>query len=273
MGDENDFSLVMNMAFPISFFLGLETKNNKQKFYYFGAAGVFVVATVLSFSRGGFVGLASVGLYCWIKSPRKMVSSLLIGLFILIMSFAAPEKYWDEVKSIQKENIEEGTGATRWYTWQCGLRMFLDNPIFGVGQGNFPWNFERYEPPEGFKGRLHGGRAAHSLYFTLLPELGLVGTFLFFFIIFKTLKETKYFILRINSFDQNNSSVFDDTVKNDLKTIKFTLNGLIGALIGYLMSGIFLSVLYYPHFWLIISFFVCIFNWCEKTLENNMVRS
>ena len=27
------------------------------------------------------------------------------------MSLAAPEKYWDEVKSIQKENIEEGTGA------------------------------------------------------------------------------------------------------------------------------------------------------------------
>ena len=179
MGDENDFSLVMNMAFPISFFLAIETKN-KKKNLLFWCCRSFRCRNCIVFFAWRIFRLASVGLYCWIKSPRKIVSSLLIGLFILIMSLAAPEKYWDEVKSIQKENIEEGTGATRWYTWQCGLRMFLDNPIFGVGQGNFPWNFERYEPPEGFKGRLHGGRAAHSLYFTLLPELGLVGTFLFF---------------------------------------------------------------------------------------------
>ena len=269
MGDENDFSLVMNMAIPIAFFLGMETDNKKRKIYYYFATGIFIIGTILSFSRGGFVGLASVGLYCWIKSPQKIVSSFIIAIFILMVSLVAPEKYWDEVKSIKKENIEEGTGATRWYTWKCGWDMFLDNPIIGVGQGNFPWNFERYEPSEGFKGRLHGGRAAHSLYFTLLPELGLVGTFIFFFITFKTMRRSKYFISSINEFEQNTNN-FDEQVLKNFKQIKFILYGLRGGLIGFLVSGIFLSVLYYPHYWLIISFFLCIFNWSEKYIEQNL---
>jgi probable O-glycosylation ligase (exosortase A-associated) len=260
MGDENDFSLVLNMAIPIAFFLGMETDNKKIKIYYYFATGIFIIGTILSFSRGGFVGLASVGLYCWIKSPKKIVSSIIIAIFILLMSLAAPEKYWDEVKSITEENIEEGTGATRWYTWQCGWKMFLDYPIFGVGQGNFPWNFEKYEPPEGFRGRLHGGRAAHSIYFTLIPELGLVGTFLFFFITYKTMRESKYLITEIKSIEKNGNNNYTENSKKKLVKVKYILYGLRGALIGYLVSGIFLSVLYYPHYWLIVSLFLCIFN-------------
>ena len=205
MGDENDFSIVMNMAIPIAFFLGLATSNKKEKLCYFGAVAVFIISVVLSFSRGGFVGLACVGFYCWIKSPKKIVTSFIIGIFIVLISIAAPDKYWNEVKSIQTENIEEGTGATRWYTWQCGWRMFLDNPIFGVGQGNFPWNIGQYEPPGGYKGRSYRGRAAHSIYFTLIPELGLSGLFLFIFIAYKTMKESKFIVRDMEKFTTEQS--------------------------------------------------------------------
>ena len=263
MGDENDFSLVMNMAIPIAYFFGLETSIKKEKFYYFGAVGVFVVSVIISFSRGGFVGLAAVGLYCWIKSPKKIVSSFIIGIFIIIASLSAPESYWKEVQSITDENIEKGTGATRWYTWQCGWRMFLDHPIFGVGQGNFPWNFERYEPDEGFQGRLHGGRAAHSLYFTLIPELGIIGTFLFFYLAYKSMKTSAKIIFNIKELE-NEWRRKNDIAQKESVNLKFILYGLRGALIGYLVSGIFLSVLYYPHFWIISGIFVCIFNWWEE---------
>ena len=33
MGDENDFSIVMNMALPVSFFLAVETKIKKENFF------------------------------------------------------------------------------------------------------------------------------------------------------------------------------------------------------------------------------------------------
>ena len=267
MGDENDFSLVMNMAFPIAFFLGLESDRKIKKMYYFCASGVFIIAAVSSFSRGGFVGLASVGLYCWLKSPQKILSSVIIVIFILLMSLTAPEKYWDEVRSIKEENIEKGTGATRWYTWECGLRIFLDYPIFGVGQGNFPWNFAKYEPEGGFQGRMHGGRVAHSVYFTLIPELGLVGTFLFLFITYKNLKESKYLLRNISNIYISNNRKLDEKILNNLFKIKYLLYGLQGSLFGFLISGIFLSVLYYPHFWLLNGIFICIFKWCRKTID------
>ena len=270
MGDENDFSLVMNMGVPIAYFLGQVAVNKKEKLFYFCSLGIFIIATVLSFSRGGFVGLSSVGLYCWIKSPRKLMSLFIIGTIIVILSLAAPEKYWKEVKSITEENIEEGTGASRWYTWKCGWRMFLDYPIFGVGQGNFPWNFERYEPAEGFKGRLHGGRVAHSLYFTLIPELGIIGTIIFAFLTYKTMKEARYVLKNINDIESRYKNNFDEDKLYKLKKIKFILLGLQGALIGFLISGIFLSVLYYTHYWLLISFYVVIFNWYKNTIEINL---
>lgn len=273
MGDENDFSIVMNMAIPIAFFLGLATNNKRKKLYYFGSVAVLIISVVLSFSRGGFVGLACVGFYCWIKSPKKVVTSFIIGIFIVLISIAAPEKYWKEVKSIQTENIEEGTGATRWYTWQCGWRMFLDHPIFGVGQGNFPWNIGQYEPEGGYKGRSYSGRAAHSIYFTLIPELGLSGLFLFVFMTYKTMKESKFIIRDMEKFTTDQSVNLDLKEVEKINKLKYLLYGLRGAMIGYLISGIFLSVLYYPHFWLLIAVFVCIFNWYKNVFESEILDS
>ena len=74
--------------------------------------------------------------------------------------------------------------------------MFLDNPILGVGQGNFPYVFQKYElkvtgSNEAFYGRSVAGRQAHSIYFTMLPELGIIGTCIFIGMIINTLKDLK----------------------------------------------------------------------------------
>mgnify|MGYP006278444299 FL=1 len=242
LGDENDFALLMNMAFAISFFMSLN-KNGLNKYFYLFLCGIFLSGVVLSESRGGFVGFIPVALFCFykVKSKAQAILSLLLVLVVFI-SFA-PEKYWDEMSTITEENVESGTGAIRWYYWQCGWRMFLDNPVIGVGQGNFPWRIEEYEVPGGYLGRHHGSRPAHSIYFTLLPELGLVGTLMFFILLkhnFKTISE----IRRQSKVKMN---ISDSDYYNNISL------GLLCAFIAYLFSGIFLSVLYYPHFWFFLS--------------------
>ena len=93
----------------------------------------------------------------------------------------APRGYWDEMGTIEQETQEDsiGTGQQRIFSWKTGWRMFLDNPIAGVGPANSPWRFGEYEGEGGFNSRNYSGRQMHSVYFTLLSELGSVGTILF----------------------------------------------------------------------------------------------
>ncbi|RKX92315.1 MAG: hypothetical protein DRP84_10240 [Spirochaetes bacterium] len=266
MGDENDFALVMNMAIPFAYFMFLETSSTKKKILYLSACCIFIAANVASLSRGGFVGLVPVILYCWYKTPKKFLSTIIVAIMISILYFSASPKYWQEVKSIKEENIQKGTGAGRWYLWKCALRIFLDHPIIGVGQGNFPWNVQLYEPLTAK--RLHGGKAVHSLYFTLISELGLIGILLFSGMLYSSYKDLKWILKKEKEFllKQNQSK----QIIQQLHKIKFIIFGITGAMLGYLVSGAFLSVLYYPHFWLLISLCVALKNTViNSKLEGN----
>ena len=91
----------------------------------------------------------------------------------------------------------------------------------------------------------------HSIYFTLLPELGIFGTFLFIAMIYYNFKDTK----RIRDKLRNKAKMLKEnkTIK-DLQ-LAFTLEA---SLIGYLVSSIFISTLYYPNFWILMGFTVCL---------------
>jgi len=258
MGDENDFALVMNMAIPFAYFMFLETSSTRKKILYLSACCIFIAANVASLSRGGFVGLVPVILYCWYKTPKKFLSTIIVAIMTSVLYFSASPKYWDEVKSIKEENIQKGTGEDRWYLWKITWHMFLDYPIIGVGQGNAPWHISRYEPPGGLHGTSRAGRAVHSLYFTLIPELGLVGILLFSGMLYFSYKDLKRILKKEKEFflKQNQSK----EIIQQLHKIKFFIFGITGAMLGYLVSGAFLSVLYYPHFWLLMGICVALKN-------------
>lgn len=251
--DENDLALTMNMVIPFSFFLVLEGKTFSRRIFLMLVTGVFIACNVLTMSRGGFVGLACVGLYCWVRSPRKVASSIGVAILISAMLYAAPERYWAEISSVQAEadGSKIGTGHDRLYSWNAGWRMFLDYPLFGVGPGNFPWNFAQYETAEGFGGRIHGGREAHSIYFTLIPELGIVGTAIFILMIRTDWRYRKTVAaLEINE----RSCIGTYGVLERAHKVRYLAFAMSGSLIGFLVSGTFISVLYYPNFWILLAF-------------------
>lgn len=243
--DENDFSLALNMVIPFSFFLALAAETNIKRIFYLILTGVFLASNVSTLSRGGFVGLLTVGFYCWLRSPRKILSTVVIVLLAYGLLHFAPETYWLEMQTILDEpHNAEGTGQARVYSWTAAWKMFLDYPILGVGPENFPWNFEKYEPPEGFGGVLHGGRAAHSLYFTLLPELGIIGTMTFAWISFSSLMDLRHVT---PGRSERPYKYFEDATGSQLKCVRLALEA---SMLGFLASGTFLSVLYYPCFWI-----------------------
>ena len=252
LADENDFALALNMIIPFSFFLALEAKTQSKRIWFLVITGIFVVSDAATSSRGGFIGLVAVGLYCWFRSPRKLMSAMAVLLLIFTILQFAPQGYWDRMNTITTDTDDpNGTGQDRLYSWKAAWKMFLDYPILGVGPENFPWNFSDYEPPGGFggtatdTGRLHGGRAAHSLYFTLIPELGIVGIILYAWMVLSSLRDLRLIRKRIREKPQQ---LEED--KYFRERVRYLTLALGGSLPGFLVSGTFLSVLYYPNFWI-----------------------
>lgn len=262
LGDENDFGMEMNVAIPVAFFMQQAARNQRSKFLYMVLLGLFVMSVVATSSRGAFLGLLGVGAYCWFYSPRKILS-LIVGLCLVgLVLVAAPEEYWDRINSITDDStMESGTAGQRMFTWGIGWEMFLANPVFGVGQGNFPWTIGEYMGGRTWQTKSLAGRQAHSLYFTLMPELGLVGIMIFGTMIVLNYRDTRVRQLVSSGLPAMKRRRENEQV-NDPEFTRASLfgNAILGGLLGYLITSAFISTLYYPTFWILMGLAVALRN-------------
>ena len=262
LGDENDFGMEMNVAIPVAFFMSQGAVGKGNKLMYVGSLGLFVMALVATSSRGGFLGLLAVGAYCWLFSSRKLMS-LFLGLCLVgLVLVAAPQEYWDRISTITDDKTtESGTAGQRMFTWGIGWEMFLANPILGVGQGNFAWTIGEYLGGRTWQTKSLAGRQAHSLYFTLLPELGLVGVLIFGSMVYLNLRDAR--LKALGSWSGPSRKV---ERANDPQFARAVLFGkaISGGMIGYLATSAFISTLYYPTFWIMMALAVALRNTTER---------
>jgi probable O-glycosylation ligase (exosortase A-associated) len=256
--DENDVSLYINMWIPFCFFLYTATKEKSIKILYLAGLITGILAVIISFSRGGFIGLVVVSFVCWMFSSKKILSLIVIGLLaILVLNFAS-DAYWHRMNTI--ENTDEGTAAIRIESWKAGWKMFLDNP-WGVGGNNYQVKFPLYQT-DYFK-RAMWGRAAHSLWFTLMPELGIAGIIIYFLLLKYNLKDV--FHLRKFTEDRQDADL-------NLQYLRALSAAFIAALAGFFTSGSFISVLYYPHYWYMTGMIVATIKIANTTAKKNHER-
>jgi probable O-glycosylation ligase (exosortase A-associated) len=252
MFDENDFALAMNVVLPISFFLG-RVGGGWKKLFFWSASVLFVFGVMISGSRGGFLGLVAVGLACLIYSKHKLRAVPVIAILVVMSWTFAPPDTKDQIMGLGFDSADKDTGKERIELWKAGWRVFLDNPVFGVGQGNMPIVIEKYQyddlTGESFWKRGIWGKAVHSVYFTLLPELGILGVIIFVLMLKELLRKFK----EINTLCNN--SKFQKKI-NGYKNLNIAL--MVG-MFGFLVSGTFLSALYYPYFWNISALIVVLF--------------
>lgn len=250
--DENDVSLYINMYLPFCYFLFFYEYKKSLKIFYASAFAIGLAGILISFSRGGFVGLLAVASVVWLNSQRKIPALIVILLIGSIFYFSAGKDYLNEMGTIT--NTEDRTATIRIESWTAGWHMFLDNP-FGVGGNNFQVRFPEYQS-DFFK---HGmwGRVAHSLWFTLLPELGIPGIFIYFSLLFANIKDL--ILLRR----------LEPETNQDIQYLRSFSLACIASFAGYFASGTFISVLYYAHYWYLIAVLVAAVNISKKMEERN----
>ena len=257
--DENDFSLLMDMLVPFYYFCGLYATKFKTKLFYFSCVGLSLIGIVLSFSRGGFVGLICSLIYCYFYTEKKAI--IILGFVIIVLSALVfvPKSYWTEMQTIE-EGTQENTAAARIYYWGNAIKIYIHHPILGVGPKNSGVWIPTYD--KSARGQRDWGRALHSVYFTLLSETGTIGTLIFILMIYygeksrKSIrKSSKTVMERLDLSNSDNRALL-----NCNRDLLMYSHALTGALIGFLTAGIFLSVLYYAWFWLITMYTVMLYN-------------
>jgi probable O-glycosylation ligase (exosortase A-associated) len=253
LADENDFAMAMNMAIPYAFALLAVERGTVRRTFLFGTLGILVLATAATMSRGGFIGLAAVLFVLWIRSPRKLVSLALVLVMGIALATLAPARYWKEVGTISTSTNENDTGYQRLYLWKIAWRMFLDHPIVGVGPANYQFNNYFYEDEKETSRGFHvWGRVSHSVYFTVLPEYGIVGTVLFFLIVVKGIMTRRRALRTCRS-----QLARQDLSAESRERFRFynqMLAGMDGGIVTFLVTGAFIAVLYYPHLWMLTAF-------------------
>ena len=234
LGDPNDVSLLLDAMVPFVVYLFMSEGRRAFKLVYLGIIVLCVAGIVSTASRGGFVGLLAVSVVLWWISPRKVLVLSLLLVTGLITYTLVDESYIDRISSIQA--TDEGTAKGRLDSWKAAWNMFEEHPL-GVGPGNFPIRFPEYQG-QAFGHHNMWGRAAHSLWFTLLAELGIPGAILYWLLLRADWRSLRRMYIAQPA-DPRRRDKF-------LLAVAFT-----ASLVGFFAAGTFVSVLFYPHFWLL----------------------
>ena len=241
--DENDFALYINTIIPFCVAMFLYEESKMKKLFYAVSIVIGVISIIVSFSRGGFVGFVAMVVFGWLFIGKKIGSLILICLLGIILFSFTGEKYRTEMSTIT--DTQSGTIHGRRLAWGAAWRMFLDNPL-GVGGNNFQVRYPEYQSSE--ETRNMWGRVAHSLWFTLIPELGILGIFIYLSLLYYNLKDI--FWVRQMEYDDNPELIY-------LHYLSFAF---IASFAGFFASATGLSVLYYPHYWYFIGILVATKN-------------
>ena len=107
--------------------------------------------------------------------PRRVIIPAVIGFTIYSV---IPSTYWDSMWNSIFPAIEEGsdTVGERYELWSTAMRMVEDKPITGVGINQFIPNVRAYSDPLSSTVVVTG---AHSIYFTVIAETGVIGFVLY----------------------------------------------------------------------------------------------
>jgi len=232
-----DFGVAMCVVWPLAGILLLGESKKLPRLFFLISFLAYSGAIVVCGSRGAVLGAVITAAAAWARNPRRLGAVLIFLLFIPGIIYVLPQaskQRWQSAANWQ----EDKTASQRLSLWMAGLRMFRDHPLLGVGPGNFPSSYSgKYAGP----GEDPSGWVPHSIYIEALSELGLAGTIPVLLLIL--------LCFRLNSGTRKRFLPSDRKQRG----FEFSLAlGLDLALVGYMVSGAFLAVLYYPHLWIIL---------------------
>lgn len=203
-------------------------------------AGVIALALIYTDSRGGFLCLAFTLLVFLLFNPPNFNSIvIIIALGVVLVRFM-PANYTERLFTLTEIFSDSSAALTdesfRGRTSEniAAWRMFLDNPVFGVGLENYSNYYLEYSRQIGLDPRREA-RDPASLYLQLLANQGLIGAVVYIgmiYVVFLRLYRARKNLLELGHQDEANIA-----------------SALFASLAGYMFMSLYKNSAYTNAFW------------------------
>lgn len=168
-----EISLAITVAMPMMFFLLMQSANRWVRLGLGLGMALCAVAVIGSYSRGGLLAIAAMGVFLWLKSRNKVVIGIGMLLLVPLLLGIMPDKWFDKMNTIGTYQ-QDSSAMGRINAWHFAFNLAKDRPLTGGGFGAFTDEAFAVWAPNPTD--VHD---AHSIWFQMLGEQGFVGLALF----------------------------------------------------------------------------------------------
>jgi len=214
VGDPNFWGQILDAVLALALYRFIAGKAFRWKVAGGIATVILLFAVVNTYSRGAFIALALIFLLTGIQrriNLKKLVIIVAVVMLVLPVGMTfLPKGFTERMQTLTAFSNNDKTTAVRQdASFQgrtsemlSGLLMFLDQPILGVGVGNFEGNYQDYARRLGLEFRTEI-RQAHSLYVEIIAETGILGILAFWAVIISLFARMKRSHRELNGLHDN----------------------------------------------------------------------
>ena len=172
----------MLLAVPLMNYLRMQSKHRWMQIGLLCAMVMTVMAVLATYSRGGFIGLLAMGAFLWWKSKSRILALVALLVIAVGLHSVAPDRWKERMGTIESAKTEDSSFKLRLLSWHAYARAAFDRPLTGAGfyaLQHGPVYFS-YSPGRDLVDVANDSpRAAHSIYFQVLGDLGFIGFFVY----------------------------------------------------------------------------------------------
>lgn len=240
--NSGEFAIAMCMLTAVSWHFYVAAKpylTKWRKVFVLGMPAMGALTVIGSSSRGAVVALAAFGLMLVMRTRQRARTLAAVAVLSVVGWFVLPA----EQKARFASAGEDQTSVARITYWKAGVQMAKENPALGIGFGNWV-QYYRVRFMGGARGKV---QVSHNIFVQCMAELGYTGLLVFVALIIATLRlnhQTRK--LAAAGPDPPNTFIIQSSI------------GLDAAMVTYLVAGFFVTVLYYPFFWVNLAFTVAL---------------
>jgi putative inorganic carbon (hco3(-)) transporter len=234
-GNSNDMALFLVIIVPIVIALFLGTRSLARKLLFGGCVVLMVSGIVLTYSRGGFIGLlVALTFFAWKAGHRRRLEIVVVGLVIVAAFLALVPGYALRLASILVPSLDPvGSSEARSGELFRSLYVAIRHPLLGIGMGN-------YAPEMSYRGLV-----THNSYTQVAAEMGMAALVCYTMFIVTPLKKLGQ-IARETFGAKANSHFY------------YLAVGLQASLVGYMVCSFFASVAYLWYVYYLVAYAVCL---------------
>lgn len=177
ISDNNHLALAMVITLPLMNYLRIQSEKRFVQLSLMMAMALSVIGVLSTYSRGGLISLVAMLGFLWLKSSKKSIVIIFAIIIVIPAVQFMPDKWTNRMSTIKGASEKDGSFQGRIRAWETSFNLALDRPFYGGGFSSIQSGrvYDRYKTA----GDPTTGRAAHSIYFQVLGDLGFVGLTLY----------------------------------------------------------------------------------------------